>query len=294
MVSASGSPLVLATGVAPALKDWQFSMSGLVGGAGTPYLMHDWEGFGSTDVRTTDLERSLEDGDWLGKDTYASRSVTLSMSIVGSSAAEAYANYDLLTAAWRTPNYSIVTELWWKFPGQAPRRLVGRPRKLAANVSRALSGIITVQAEFYSPYPHIYGANVLTPCGPEYGFAGGRTYAPTFTYPRMYGADTRNHAIIYNTTPENYPILYFRGPMTNPRMYQKYSDIWIMFSGSLAVGETLIVDMKLRTARLGVQNWRPKLAGGSRWWGLDVGRNDLYYPYETGSVTILYAPAWLG
>ena len=153
----SGSLTDLAGSAPAGLVERVVEINGLLLGAGTDYLITAWEGFGTPEVRTTDEAREQEDGDWLGADTLGSRTLTLTITVRGATPAAATESYAALLRAWSLGEGANYANLWFQLPGEGPRRAIGRPRRVAADKSKLISGRIDCVAEFYSPYSPFYG-----------------------------------------------------------------------------------------------------------------------------------------
>lgn len=298
MAGTGSASLTDLAGTAPAgLADWQYAIGSLVMGKGTNYLVTNTEGFGSPEVRTADSERVQEDGDWIGEDTYAGRVLTLTVTVRGTGAAGVTTNYNALLNAWRFDRTTPWYQIWWRWPSQPAMRVIGRPRRITANRDRMLNGRIDVVAEFYSPYSPIYQETVTLTATPRVVTGGGRTY--NLTYPRLYTVSTSGGDPVAFANSGSYPswaILTFSGPATNPRLLNTSTNEWIGFNIVLAAGDTLVVDMKQRTAKMNGASVRHLLAPGASWWDLGVGSSTLLYVSDTatGQCVVAGAPALLG
>lgn len=274
MADQGSGTLIDLPGTAPVgLADRQVEIHGLLLGTGTDYIITGWEGFGTPEVRTTDEARSQEDGDWLGTDTLGSRLMTLTMTIRGTGAAGVTENYNALLRAWSLSPGANYTNLWFSLPGHPVLRAIGRPRRVSANKNQLISGRIDCVAEFYSPFSPLYEENETLLATGQIIDGGGRTYP--FTYPKEYVLDVSGGETVFADNSGTYPawgvLTCTGGVVASPRVYNQDSDQFIGFDVSMGAADELIIDMRLRTAKLNGTSVRHKMLAGSTWWNFPVG-----------------------
>lgn len=143
-----------------ALNEYQVQIgdSGLLMGPGTPITVKNIEGLVDRDPRTDDTDRVRADGAVLGPDYANPKTVTLTLRIRGTSAADALATYETIRAAWNsvrlTEGGQATTSLRWRLPGQVARRLEGgRPRRIGLDLSTVATRNLVAVATFYAPDP---------------------------------------------------------------------------------------------------------------------------------------------
>lgn len=172
-------------GIVPdGLQPWQASIRGLTLGEGTEYHITDWGIGGTSEVRTTDSPRAQQDGDWLGVDTYAGISRTMTVYMRAGTSTEVQTLCNELVRVWRNYLYESGVEFWIYMPGMEPLRMLGRPRRISLDKSRLLQGRITATIQFDSPYPAMFGAITTTSTGLQSTSGSGRSY--DLTYDRSY------------------------------------------------------------------------------------------------------------
>lgn len=283
-----------------ALLDYQLSIGSLVLGPGTPYLVHSVDGFGTPEVRTSDVARPQRDGDFVGLDTYGSRVLTIDVSVTGSDSADALANYDALVAAWRLSGGATTAPLTHKLPGRVESILLGRPRRLSADsFDRLKTRRIGVKLEYYSPDAAVYSSAQTVAQADIATIVGGRTYAKTF--PVAYGGGTSGVVTLVNAG--NFPVWpvvrFYGGPSgsSNPSIENITAGKTLTYAAAIAAGDYVEIDMDARTVLLnGTATRRANLAVGSKWWALDPGASSVRYAGSgAGSyATVTYRSAWLG
>lgn len=302
MASSGVGSLTDLPGMAPAgLGDWQVQIGDVLMGPGTSYLITGREGFGSPDVRSTDVAKTLDDGDWMGRDSYASRVLTLTIVVRGTSPADATAQYEALQQAWYSDPAAPFHNLWWRFPGVPAQRAIGKPRRIQANKSRLLQGRIDVVAEFYSPYAPLFGEDVTLTATPKIVTGGGRSYP--LVYPKTYSLTVSGGQSQFATNSGSYPswmlLTFSGGAASSPRLYNLTTGAFCGFDVVMAAGDVLEVDMRLRTATLNGQNVRTKLTAGSEFFSLPPGETaelllTAFSADPTFTCAITYTPATLG
>lgn len=299
MAGPSSSPLTLLPGSAPAtLGDWQYQIDNVVLGRGTNYLITGRDGSGTPEVRNRDVARPAEDGDWMGIDTYASRTITVNMTIRGTSVADVMSSRDALVSAWRNDPSVPYTQLWWKLPGMPAKRAIGRPRRIQV-AEKLVNNRLDAVAEFYTPFSALFGETVTVTGYPLVVTGGGLTYPVTF--PITYAVSTSGGAFPA-PNPGTYPswavMTFTGGNCVAPRVTDLNSGRYIAFDVSLAPTDVLVVDLKLRTATLNGKNVRQYKSPGSNWFPFPPGQNaSLYFSAKVADascmVDVTYAPAHL-
>lgn len=300
--SGSGSLIDLPGTPPVGLVEKGAEISGLLLGPGTPYIIRSWDGFGTPEVRVTDEAREGEDGDFLGVDTLASRTMVLEITVRGDTPAQVEQYFKDFLNAWQLSSGSNYTNLWFLLPGGEPLRAIGRPRRASANRSMMLSGRIDIVAEFYSPFSALFGPNsVNPPTTPLIQTGSGRTYP--FTYPKYYSSSYSGGEVAYVDNDGSYPswavFEFTAGDVTTPRMTVDETGEFIAFDISLTDTDVLIVDMRLRTAKKNGVSVRHTLLPGSTWFFFAPGETlTLRYNPDVSDTTaqceVTYAPAHRG
>lgn len=146
-----------------ALTDYQIQLGDdgvILGGVNPPvYKVEAFEGL-ERGMRGNDQSRPNADGSTLTPDYAEAKNILITLNIIGSSPADAMAKYDALAANWakaRGPEGAQVNiPLRWKLPGQVTRRLnVGRPRRIAPDLSGIRFSLVKAVATYYAPDPRV-------------------------------------------------------------------------------------------------------------------------------------------
>jgi hypothetical protein len=264
------------------VQDWQFQINGLTIGAGTPYLIMGVTGLGQPDVRSSDLDKSTEDGSYYGVDTYQARTIGITLSIKGTSAVDALAKVKALSAAWQL-NGATVQPLVVQLPGGVPLTSNGRPRRYDdGDLAKLKTGLVEVTLEYYAADPILYsGANSA-----QATFAAvlpGRTYPATF--PRSYGGGSSGTVTVANSGDYAVkPLVSIYGPATNPFVSNDTTGKRVTLSIVLASTDRLDIDMAAKTVMLnGTASRRSSVVGIPQWWSITPGSNTLRYGADSGT-----------
>lgn len=304
MADAYTGPLTWLPGVVPAglTADWQISIGGLTLGAGTSYMVTNWGEFGP-DVRNTDAARTLQDGDWLGTDTYAGFKQVIEVTIKQQTSAAAVALHSALLLAWRQPAGSTGTELWIRLPGYPPLRALGRPRRISSNKSGLLRGRIDMTLEFASPLPAWYGATQIYQAAPLSTSGTGRSY--DLLYPRVYDLTLSGGQVSFFDNVGTFPALFrwHVSPYTAGHRVTLRNDTTGEYfasnqGGKDADGEGLVVDHYNRMITNNQQAAFVPVLAGSKYFTLEPGVNNAlrFEDSESGGgtiFTIYAAPGFL-
>lgn len=123
-------------------------------GVGTNYPISAIDGISLPDIVRNDVPKLLTDGVFQGLHTYASRVVTITMNVKGTSASNLQSNMESLEAAWAkaTSDIYFVVRI-----GGTKRRISGRPIEFdrPTFTPSALPGltVIGVRAQFEAGDP---------------------------------------------------------------------------------------------------------------------------------------------
>ena len=192
------------------LTDGQFQINanGVVLGT-SQYMVQDVTGL-FRDARSSDYERANSDGAIMGPDWQQPKTVTIMLTIVGTSPANTTALFDALAVDWNaarsTEGFQGTTSLRFQIPGRVTQTLIGgRPRRLEPNWATIGQSFLRVGASYYCPDPRIYGDVVKT---------------ATLTY---------NGAGVPITNAGNYPagVVWAMGASTNPSVTRGVSSFQI-------------------------------------------------------------------
>jgi phage-related protein len=91
-------------------------------------------------------------------------------------------------------------------------------------------------------------------------------------------------------------VITLEGPLSNPLIRNQNNSVWIQYLGTLASGETVVIDTKYFTCLKGNTNMISiiKHGGDSYWLILEAGGNSMELETDTigGRVTFEYYPAF--
>lgn len=106
---------------------FQAELRGVLMGRGTNYPFADDGGVHAPapDIRSYDLERYLDAGDFQGSQFAGPQFINLTLHVVGTSEANLFANLDSLVTAWAPSETDITFEL--NLPSYGARTISGRP-----------------------------------------------------------------------------------------------------------------------------------------------------------------------
>jgi hypothetical protein len=235
-----------------ALIDYQFQIGDLVLGPGTHYIVHTWDGLGIPDIRTDDVAKPLDHGSFYGRDFAAARQVSLSLTVTGTSPANAIDNFEALMLRWTpvTANATTTSPLWVQMPGRTLRYLNGRPRRAKGDPTRIIGNRIPVALEYMAGDPRWY-EDAFT----ERDFymqpnVSGRGYDRSYDY--GYGGIGYSGTVPC-TNQGNIAtnmLVTFYGPVTNPRLENVTTGEVLDLQLTLATGDILTIDCAARTVIL--------------------------------------------
>jgi hypothetical protein len=256
------------------------------------WVVEEEEGWSSSPpARPTQEDKSVGDGAWAGPGFYGPRVVTLTGKAVANSQLDMLAAKDRLKSA------------------VGPRRLT-RLQVDELHLSRVAMVRLTDQIALTdigplafswsmiltAPDPRRYAAAADTVSTGLPTTAGtGRTYPRT--YPRTYGGAIAGGAGSVSVTQagdydETPAVVTFWGPVTSPSVTHVQTGRSLVFDLTLADGEYLVVDLLVQTALLaGTSSRMYTLTGGSGWFLLVPGTNELQFRGQAGATTLATATA---
>lgn len=143
------------------LTDFQLQIGddGPILGGDEGYRVEDVEGLGR-EIRGLDAERENADGAVQGPEYATARTVTITMTITGSTPEETRERVLALGTVWnqtrRTEGVLGTAALHFKMPGAPAQQIpYGRPRRWAPNWRRLALSYVPVVATYYAPDPRI-------------------------------------------------------------------------------------------------------------------------------------------
>ena len=156
------------------LSAGQFSLNGVVldgsPSSGATYRLVNPD-FLNHQVRAKDVDRPFAHGSVLGRDYLQGRTFTFDVIVKAPAGAQLYAAISALSEAW-TPNVDGLDTLSFCLSDGYTLAAYGRPRRFAADLSRAGVGHAKASLEFVSPYAFFQGGGhqhsttpLVTPAG---------------------------------------------------------------------------------------------------------------------------------
>lgn len=273
--------------------------NGVTFGPGTPYSVAGISGLDDLpDVRTQDIARPSQHGDYTGPDYLASRLIDLDLAIIAPDPDGLRA----LTLALRDATQPGADVSPLVFVDQGVQLQVKcRRRALPYNAS-ALDRTGSASLEFYAPDPTLYSAVQHSVQTTAYSPSAGRTYPRT--YPYSYGSTGAAGTVTATNAgaAPTYPQLRVDGPVANPSIEQTNVGASLQFTGTLMAGDYLTIDTRTRAVVLnGSTPRRDWLAGGSTWPLLVPGDNSLVFrgtalpgsPLQASLLTVTWRDASL-
>ncbi len=232
------------------LAEIQWELDGLVFGAGCPLDVSDFAQ-GGPEIENGDVALPGQDCTAFGSDYHSGRTLTFELF----TAADARAAVQALEARWTTPQLRLeprrVVPLRMRLPGGPPVLVYGRPRRFevtAASLRRA--GRIELLADFRCADSLFYddsagersvslsltapdGAGITWPL--HWPLAGAPAGAPA--------GERQDTAQVGGSAPA-WPLIDFRGPVTQPQLTVQDTGLSLRLDATLAPGETVTVDTR--------------------------------------------------
>lgn len=265
---------------------------------GLPFVdVESVKGLDSAPFRTTQRDHEGDDGGFMDAEFEKGRDVILEGTLYADgSTMESY--LDSLKANWAPSKTQI--PFYYKAPGVDERVLFVKPLGMRYDWDRLRrTSQMAVQFGCYAEDPRLYGAVELSQ-----QISLGATIFTGFSFSFSFnlsfgGVSTTADAVqvIVDGNRPTPPIITITGPVTDPRLISDTSNKEMFFSGLiLGSGETLVVDMKNKTAKLdGVTNRRNTLVAPT-WFYLEPGINTLRFRAASSDpaafATVRYRPAW--
>jgi hypothetical protein len=232
------------------------------------------EGIGIPKFRGKDLQVPFQHGNRWIKKRFDSRKVVLSMWIKGTDRTDLDQNIDAFLAAIGNPG-----------PHTLARTLRSGETRLAQaelcsdiNFVRKNPGYAKFALELALPDPFFYGTDKTT---------DSRTASAS---PLIW-----TH-INEGSAPTTAMVITLEGPLSNPVLRNRNNGVWIQYVGTIASGQSVVLDTKYFTCLQGNENMISivKHGGDAYWMILDAGDNSMELETETtgGKVTLEYYPAF--
>lgn len=243
------------------------------------YIVGNVDGFGIPQVRNGDNPAPSDRGSYFGRDFIGQRMFTVSLTVVGDDPSDALDNYEALMGAWQldTPDSTASMPLRFKLPGRDPRRVNGRPRDVAADMSTLQASQIPCTLLFATSDPSILSDSLNTNVVGLQNVGTGRTYPLTF--PRVYGGGSSGGTILA-VNSGNYPtrpVATIGGPCVNPRIENIGTGEFMELVIALGSSDLLVIDFDAKTIELNGASRYSAKTFDSTWWELAPGTTDVHF-----------------
>ena len=256
---------------------------------GSTYQLVSITGLDMPPVASGDVQRPLDEGEFMGLDLSAGRDFTVTTIVRGSTA-----------AALETARQALEGVMWVAGNTEAPLfiqmasniyGIMCRPRKfnftLDLNMVQGFGGVATMV--FHMTDPRVYASPTLSTNVPL-PVSGHRLHLPA-DLPAHLRRRLRGVATVVNVgNVEMRPVLVFTGPLLTPIAYQLSlpNNPQIGFAVNMLAGDTLTIDTDFQSAvyRIGgagsgysVRNLELM---GTTWWNLPKGSSTIGFSASSG------------
>ena len=232
------------------------------------------EGIGIPKFRGNDLRVPFQHGNRWIKKRFDSRKVVLSMWIKGTDRADLDQNIDAFLTAIGTPGlHTLVRTL-----RSGETRLAQAGLCSEIHFVRKNPGYAKFALELELPDPFFYALSKTTDV---------RTISSSpFTWTHLN----------VGSAPATSMVITMEGPLSNPILRNRNNGIWIQYVGTIASGQSVVLDTKHFTCLQGEDNMISivKHGGDAYWMILDAGSNSMELETDVigGKITLSYYPAY--
>lgn len=267
------------------LSDWQILYNGVTMGQGTAFRLNKIEGLRELPtLRTSDYAKLKHHGAYSGIDVLEGRTVTFTMTIVGTSMADFENQLDAFESA-AIPLLTTSLPLSFKLPNQTQRQILARTRKrtevLVPSYTRAFIGSGAGMAP----------ANVASPLAWELFCGDPRIYDDTLTTTTVNPSATITNAGNFESRP-TITVTPSSSPITITNANDSSHFIKLATSSVGTIPNPCVIDLNLRTVVDGSGNNRfDVIDPTTQWFVLVPGANAL--TISGGSASVAWRSAWL-
>lgn len=282
------------------ISDYQIviATTGLVLGPGTDYIIKTPSPLGLQQVRTNPRPRPFDHGEFLSPEFIGAKTHGLSISVRGDDPADTQANVDALLLAWYydatgPDEFDTGSYLVSKLPGQAARRLYGRPRQSSADLSTLVHSHSEAEVVWYAGDPRWYSDLLHTSTLNAPVTVSGKGFNKQFDYGWGGSGSAGSAEIINEGSLATWPVITLTGPLTNIVLTNETTGKTLTITYTLALGETLVIDFNAKTVLLNGTASRYSAKSGL-WWQLVPGSNTIRMTANSGagSGSISWRDAW--
>lgn len=244
-------------------------------GPGSPYSVTAIEGLDDLpEIRSEDVERPGQHGDYTGPDYTGPRVIQLKLGIRADSPDELRA----LTLALRAATQPQRQPEALQFLDQGALVWAKLRKRSLPYDAEYLWRIGDAALELYCADPYVYGLEEKSAWTNAYSPSAGRTYP--LVYPRAYGSAGTSGRLtaVNNGASPAFPVLRIDGPVANPAIEQVNTGAILTLDATLQAGEYLLIDTRTRAVLLmGSTPRRSWVRAGSTWPLLQPGSNEIAY-----------------
>ena len=232
------------------------------------------EGIGIPKFRGNDLRVPFQHGNRWIKKRFDSRKIVFSMWIKGTDRADLDQNIDAFLTAIGTPGlHTLVRTL-----RSGETRLAQAELCSEIHFVRKNSGYAKFALELELSDPFFYALSKTTDA---------RTISSSpFTWTHLN----------VGSAPATSMVITMEGPLSNPILRNRNNGIWIQYVGTIASGQSVVLDTKHFTCLQGEDNMISivKHGGDAYWMILDAGSNSMELETDVigGKITLSYYPAY--
>lgn len=196
---------------------------------------------GSVEIETDDVSLPRTDGISMGQDFYGAQTVSFDLSLRPEPGRTVAQLLQVLRGFWRSPGHRDTGGRVIELRSPEGRTAYGRPRRFTPNRDDEKFDHVTVAADFECVSDLWFGAEsaALVSLVPPLGRG---LVAPLVEPLTIQGVAQNASGFTVGGSEPAYPVVEFRGPITNPSLHAGGWDLRVR--GSLAYDETLVVDTR--------------------------------------------------
>lgn len=196
---------------------------------------------GTVDIESDDVSLPRADGIAMGQDFYGAQTVSFDLSLRPEGDRSAASFLNELRDFWRAPSHRDTGGRVIELRSPEGRTAYGRPRRFSPDRDNESVDLITVAADFECVSDLWFGESwsAVVPLVPPLGRG---LVAPLVEPLTIQGVALNAVGFTVPGQSASYPILEFRGPITNPSLH---AGGWVLrVRGSLAYDDVLRVDTR--------------------------------------------------
>jgi len=222
----------------PSLSNWQMYFNGLTLGNSTPYALYNVQGLDLPAIRSGDVPRPREQGEWIGLDLMAGRLITIVGDMI-SNGTSIESSAQNLGGAF-IPGGTTELPLWFQWANLPILAAMCRTRKNVTPIDLGFSvnALASMNLQLFATDPRLYAASQSSSCGVGTALGGGvfpATFPYSFTHGSVAGSIAANNAGNFETRP----LLTLTGPLTNPTVYNATTGWQLTLTNPNQVGFTV-------------------------------------------------------